>query len=92
MIDLTVTGHAEPEQDRAEIARLLKEYGTGAVCLLRNGNFFDLETVCPDFLDLGPCFELCHSRYGTYSTNRDFDIIRVFPPSTRLRVTVQVVE
>jgi hypothetical protein len=22
MIDLTVTGHAEPEQDRAEIARL----------------------------------------------------------------------
>ena len=36
MISLTVTGHAEPEQSREEIARLLKEYGAGAVCLLRD--------------------------------------------------------
>jgi hypothetical protein len=100
MISLTVTGHAEPEQSREEIARLLKEYGVGAVCLLRNGS---VAKVCDISVseqypyDLGNVFGGWHSENGVDPTDRHrivnhADIIRVFPPGTRLRVTVEVVE
>jgi hypothetical protein len=95
MIDLTVTGHAEPEQDRDEIARLLKEYGVGAVCLLRSGgavtvkDIGSVSMVPSDDTDRYLDGRLWH---GTIDINSDADIIRVFPPGTRLRVTVEVVE
>lgn len=93
MIDLTVPGHAEPEQDRNEIARLLKEYGVGAVCLLRNGSV----AFVKDFhgyhfeepYDLSNGIEVSETGEAPQHAN---DIIRVFPPGTRLRVTVEVAE
>jgi hypothetical protein len=95
MIDLTVTGHAEPEHDRAEIARLLKEYGLGAVCLLRDHSIYTVfeKPDCANW-NLGDNFECYHKHDGTYPAigGPENDIIRVFPPGTRLRVTVQVVE
>jgi hypothetical protein len=93
MIDLTVPGHAEPEQDRNEIARLLKEYGVGAVCLLRNGWLASVIRVTPSgYVDLGPFLGGYHCRNGGYQHGAEGDIIRVFPPGTRLRVTVEVAE
>jgi hypothetical protein len=99
MITLTVTGHAEPEQSREEIARELEEHGVGAVCLLRNGGVATLLRRTSDgFIDFGPLFGGYHYRNGEYQTGfrerggNDADIIRVFPPGTRLRVTVEVGE
>ncbi len=99
MISLTVTGHAEPEQDRTEIARLLKEYGPGAVCLLRNGCVDSVNSIGDGFDHVGLVggfFMLYHSKDGRYDhfdpRDNDAAIIRVFPPGTRLRVTVEVVE
>jgi hypothetical protein len=95
MISLTVTGHPEPEQDRAEIARLLKEYGPGAVCLLRDGSIYTAaQEALGDAPDLGDNFECLHMNDGTYPAigGHENDMIRVFPPGTCLRVTVEVVE
>ena len=97
MIDLRVTGHEQPEQSREEIARLLKEYGVGAVCLLRNGLTASVLMAFQGSgrIDLGDSFECFHAPDGTYNRpvgKNKHDIIRVFPPGTRLRVTVEVVE
>lgn len=98
MIDLTVTGCEQPAQSRVEIARLLNEYGVGAVCLLRNGGIVTVTRVY-DLLDSkgkrrvnGVSVEkrADFHRLDGSSNNRDTDIIRVFPPGTRLLVTVEV--
>jgi hypothetical protein len=96
MISLTVTGHAQPEQSRDEIARLLKEHGVGAVCLLRDGGIASVLRVFRNGrIYLGDNFECYHAPDGTstrsVSENKN-DIIRVWPEGTRLRVTVEVVE
>jgi hypothetical protein len=92
MIDLTVTGHAAPEQDRAEIARRLKEYGPGAVCLLRNGGTEEVVKVTDGKPDLGRPYRYWLQKNGLLGEGLEdgVDIIRVFPPGTRLRVTVDV--
>lgn len=90
MIDLRVPGHAEPEQSREEIARLLKEYGVGAVCLLRDGGVGEVSGVMQTSICGKPCTH--YSIRGIAVMARENDIIRVFPPGTRLRVTVEVVE
>lgn len=94
MIDLIVTGHAEPEQSREEIARLLNEYGVGAVCLLRNGAIMDVKRRAWERYDFGKVFVFEHEGNGMYwhEDESQIDIIRVFPPGTRLRVTVEVVD
>jgi hypothetical protein len=94
MISLTVTGQAEPEQDRAEIARLLKEHGVGAVCLLRSGMVAHVKRRTGIRYDLGEIFGFEHEQDGMYEVegNGPADIIRVFPPGTRFRVTMEVVE
>jgi hypothetical protein len=95
MISLTAAGFDQPEQDRDEIARLLQNY---SVCLLRNGA---VALVCctsirPGRLSysLGRDFAYEHSSDGLSEAPYDngLDIIRVFPPGTRLRVTVEVIE
>ena len=98
MISLTVTGHAEPEQSRDEIEHRLQKYGVGAVCLLRNGGVSEVIGLIP------PNFVLLPASANYYRDGRHchpennpprpalLDIIRVFPPGTRLRVTVEVVE
>lgn len=91
MITLTVTGHAEPEQSREEIARLLKEYGVGAVCLLRDGSVYAVKDTLRFGYELGDVFGDGYAEDGSYGYE-ECDIIRVFPPGTRLRVTVEVVE
>ena len=95
MIDLRVTGHETPEQGREEIARLLKEYGVGAVCLLRDGSIYTVfeKPDCANW-NLGDNFECHHKHDGAYPAigGHENDIIRVYPPGTRLRVTVEVVE
>lgn len=95
MIDLIVTDCEQPQQPREEIARLLKEYGVGAVCLTREGGVVhvvkiedetaDFSDICRRFLNTGML-----SAFGKRKNGGD--IIRVFPPGTRLRVTVEVVE
>jgi hypothetical protein len=92
MISLTVTGHAEPEQDREEIARELEKHGVGAVCLLRDGRTVTLKGATTAGLRVFDFSGVYHEMDGTFFANHDCDIIRVFPPGTRLRVTVQVVE
>lgn len=92
MISLTVPGHAEPEQPREEIARLLKEYGVGAVCLLRDNRAVTLKAVTTAGLRIFVFGGVYHEMDGTFFANRDCDIIRVYPPGTRLRVTVEVVD
>lgn len=94
MIDLRVPGHAEPEQPREEIARLLEEYGIGAVCLLRNGAIMNVKRRAWERYDFGEMFAFEHEQNGMYwhEGESSIDIIRVFPPGTRLRVTVEVVE
>ena len=101
MIDLRVTGHETPEQSREEIARLLKEYCVGAVCLLRNGRIGSVLRAHPSGkFDLGGEFQGFHQPDGEYEitgdededADIDKDIIRVYPPGTSLRVTVEVVE
>lgn len=102
MISLTVTGHAEPEQDRAEIARLLKEYGVGAVCLLRDGTIASVNSQdeCDGYWSLD-MFEIGdqgdHLPNGLFEDplegafpDHPFDIIRVWPKGERLRLTVEV--
>lgn len=101
MIDLRVTGCETPDQSREEIARLLNEYGVGAVCLLRNGwvgcveHALDLDEYLYPY-DLGENFPTAHTAEGQHldggEGEENLDIIRVFPPATRLRVTVEVVE
>ena len=92
MIDLRVTGCEQPEQSREEIARLMK---VGAVCLLRDGSIYIVfeEPDCANW-NLGDNFECYHKYDGTYPPigGHENDIIRVFPPGSRLRVTVEVVE
>lgn len=94
MISLTVPGHAEPEQSRKEIARLLKKHGVGAVCLLRNGGVEEVVKVTDGAPDLGRSYRYWLQKNGLLDEGGEngVDIIRVFPPGTRLRVTVEVVE
>lgn len=93
MIDLIVTGCEQPEQSREEIARLLKEYGVGAVCLLRDGSVYDVTRANATGFKLGERFDVPHEIDGAFIPfeERNDDIIRVFPPGTRLRVTVEVI-
>ena len=95
MISLTVTGCAQPEQSREEIARLLEKHSVGAVCLLRDGSIYTVfeKPDCANW-SLGDNFECYHKHDGTYPAigGHENDIIRVFPPGTCLRVTVEVVE
>lgn len=93
MLELTVTGFDQAEEPREEIARLLKEYGVGAVCLLRSGGVVVATHVhpaalwCSDDLNrrIGGRYELQEHRISC------LDIIRVWPKDTHLRVTVEVV-
>lgn len=94
MIDLIVTGCEQPEQSRKEIARLLKEYGVGAVCLLRCGRIIEVSVFDEDSRVTLKEATFRHRVDGTYPHphGAHYDIIRVYPPGTPLRVTVEVVE
>lgn len=94
MIELITPGHETPEQPREEIAQLLAEYGVGAVCLLRNGGILTVIDMSRRIITLSgdtnihPNGAIWRVLCGPPSENPS-DIIRVYPPGMRLRITVE---
>jgi hypothetical protein len=91
MISLTVTGHAEPEQDRAEIAEMLWKYRQNCVVLFRATGDEGATCITTGVVESQQQYGMVYLR-GVRPFHDTDDIIRVFPPGTRLRVTVEVVE
>jgi hypothetical protein len=95
MIDLVVTGHAE-QQSREEIARLLLQYGVGALCLLRNGGF-SVVTKLYYHGEVHCGYHMDHTAVvagldGTlWNKPHLLDVFRVYPPDARLRATIDLI-